>query len=62
MKKPVYYAAMTVLVEMEIRADSQEHAQAILKHKMQTFAATNNDVAVTEMVAKQVGFDLKPLP
>lgn len=63
-QKPVYYAAMTILVEMEVRADSQEHAQGILKHKMQTFAATNNDVAVSEMTPRPAGhgFDLKPLP
>lgn len=64
MKKPVYYAAMTILVEMEIRADSQEHAQAILKHKMQTFAATNPDIAVSKMVSREMvaGYDLEPLP
>lgn len=63
-QKPVYYAAMTILVEMEVRADSQEQAQGILKHKMQTFAATNNDVAVNEMTPRPAGhgFDLKPLP
>jgi len=70
MKKPVYYAAMTVLVELEIRADSQEHATAMLRHKMQTLAATNPDLAVHEMVSKWPterdanirGFDLIPLP
>lgn len=63
-QKPVYYAAMTILVEMEVRADSQEHAQGILKHKMQTFAATNNDIAVQTMEPKPYGrgYDLKPLP
>lgn len=68
--KPVYYAAMTILVEVEVKADSQEHAQAILRHKMQTFAATNADVALHEMVSKWPterdanirGFDLIPLP
>lgn len=62
--KPVYYAAMTILVEMEVRADSQEQAQAILKHKMQTFAATNVDVAVNQMNPRQSGqgYDLTPLP
>jgi hypothetical protein len=70
MKKPVYYAAMTILVELEIRADSQEQATAMLKHKMQTLAATNPDLAVHEMVSKWPterdanirGFDLIPLP
>jgi hypothetical protein len=61
--KPVYYAAMTILVEMEVRADSQEQAQALLRHKMQTFAATNGDVAVNEMTPRPGhGFDLKSLP
>ncbi len=64
--KPIYYVAMTLLVEMEVKADSQEQAKAILRHKMQTFAATNADLAVHEMVSrldrKASGFDLKPLP
>lgn len=66
--KPVYYTAMTILVEMEVRANSQEQADAILRHKMQTFSATNPDLAVQEMVSKKnelghrLGFDLKALP
>jgi hypothetical protein len=65
--KPVYYTAMMVLVEMEIRADSQEQADSILRHKMQTFAATNSDLAVHKMNDKKPfsfsrGFDLEPLP
>lgn len=66
--KPVYYTAMTILVEMEVRASSQEQADAILRHKMQTLAATNTDLAVNEMVSKMPdfrhlgGFDLKALP
>jgi len=64
MKKPVYYATMTVLVELEIRADSQEHATAMLRHKMQTLAATNPDLAVHELVSKwpipNQGIDLRP--
>ena len=68
--KPIYYAAMTVLVEVEVRANSQQEADAILKHKMQNFAASNPDTAVHEMVSKHPkerdanirGFDLIPLP
>lgn len=58
---------MMVLVEMEIRADSQEQADSILRHKMQTFAATNSDLAVHKMESKKPfsvsrGYDLEPLP
>lgn len=62
--KPVYYTAMTILVEMEVRADSQEQADSILRHKMQTFAALNNDLAIQTMEPKPYGrgYDLKPLP
>ena len=68
--KPVYYTAMTILVEMEVRANSQADADAILRHKMQTLAATNTDLAVNEMVSRHPkerdanirGFDLKALP
>jgi hypothetical protein len=65
--KPVFYTAMMVLVEMEVRADSQEHADAILKHKLQMVAATNADLAVNKLVNKEPfrfsrGFDLEPLP
>jgi hypothetical protein len=63
-QKPVYYTAMTLLVEMEVRASSQEEADGILRHKMQTLAATNNDLAVHKMEPKPYGsgFDLEPLP
>jgi hypothetical protein len=66
--KPVYYTAMTILVEMEVRANSQADADAILRHKMQTLCATNPDLAVNEMVSRKSGlghlsgFDLKALP
>ena len=68
--KPVYYTAMTLLVEMEVRASSQEQADAILRHKMQTLCATNPDLALHQMVSKSPnerdanirGFDLKALP
>jgi hypothetical protein len=68
--KPIYYTALTVLVEMEVRANSQAEANAILRHKMQTFVATNPDLALHQMVSKSPterdanirGFDLIPLP
>jgi hypothetical protein len=55
---------------MEVRANSQADADAILRHKMQTLAATNTDLAVNEMVSRHPkerdanirGFDLKALP
>ena len=62
------HTAMMVLVEMEIpmdaAPDNTERAQAILRHKMQTFAATNHDVAVSKMVRREGdnGYDLEPLP
>jgi hypothetical protein len=66
--KPVYYTAMTILVEMEIKANSQEEANSILRRKMQMLASSNADLAVNEMVSKMPdfrhlgGFDLKALP
>jgi hypothetical protein len=59
---------MMVLVEMEIpmeaSPDNTERANAILRHKVQTFAALNQDVAVSQMHSRQSdgGFDLDPLP
>jgi hypothetical protein len=66
--KPVYYTAMTILVEMEVKANSQEEANGILRRKMQMLASSNADLAVNEMVSKMPnsrhlgGFDLKALP
>jgi len=62
--KPVYYTAMTILVEMEVPANSQKEADSILRHKMQTFAATNHDLAVQTMEPNPSGrgYDLKALP
>jgi hypothetical protein len=68
--KPVYYTAMTILVEMEIEANSQEEANGILRRKMQMLASSNADLAVNEMVSKFPtkddlplrGFDLNPIP
>ena len=62
--KPVYYTAMTILVEMEVPANSQKEADSILRHKMQTFAATNSDLAVHKMEPLDVvnGYDLEALP
>ena len=66
MKKPIYYTARVVLVELETPADSQEHADAMLKHKLQMVAATNPDIAVQKMTSdrkpKTVGYKLEPLP
>jgi len=62
------HTAMMVLVEMEISLDASEdctaRAQAILRHKMQTFAATNHDIAVSKMTKRPQdgGYDLEPLP
>ena len=68
--KPIYYTAMTILVEAEVRADSQEQATAMLRHKIQTLAVANSDLALHEMVSKSPnerdanirGFNLTPLP
>lgn len=62
--KPVYYTAMTILVEMEVPANSQKEADSILRHKMQTLAATNSDLAVHKMEPRKVGngYDLEALP
>ncbi len=62
------HVAMMVLVEMEIpmeaAPDNTARANAILKHKMQTFAATNHDVAVSWLTPKGngAGYDIDPLP
>ena len=62
--KPVYYTAMTILVEMEVPANSQKEADSILRHKMQTLAATNSDLAIHKMEPRKVGngHDLEALP
>jgi hypothetical protein len=62
------HVAMMVLVEMEIPMepadDNTARAEAILRHKMQTFAATNHDVAVSKMTRRKTdgGYDLEALP
>lgn len=62
------HVAMMVLVEMEVSLDAADdntaRANAILRHKMQTFAATNPDIAVSKMVRREKGdgYDLDPLP
>lgn len=59
------YVAMQLLVEMEVHgAETQEQAEGILRHKMQTFAALNQDLAVSKMNPKGfgLGYDLEPLP
>lgn len=59
------YTAMMVLVEMEVHgAQTQEQADGILRHKMQTLAATNSDIAVSKLTPKGfgLGFDHEPLP
>ena len=62
--KPVYYTAMTILVEMEVPANSQKEADSILRHKMQTLAATNSDLAIHKMEPRKAGngYDLEALP
>ena len=63
-KKPAYYVAAQVLVEMEVKASSQEEADGILRRKLQMFAASNSDLALHQMVSRtpQKGYDLIPLP
>lgn len=59
------YTAMIVLVEMEVHgAQTQEQADGILRHKMQTFAVNNQDIAVSKMTPKGfgLGFDHETLP
>lgn len=59
------YAAMQVLVEMEVRTDAtQAEIDALLRHKMQTFAALNGDIAVSQMKPKGAGqgYELESLP
>ncbi len=68
------HVAMQVLLEMEIFVDYADYladhagtmkkANDVLRHKVQTFAALNHDIGVSQLTVKKdgKGFDVEPLP
>jgi len=54
---------MTLVVYLDVKADSQMEAQSILRHKVQNIAATNADLACYEQrKAPWEGTTEVPLP
>jgi|APGre2960657423_1045063.scaffolds.fasta_scaffold03002_1 hypothetical protein len=61
--KQTHKVSMTLVVYLDVKADSQMEAQSILRHKVQNIAATNADLACYEQrKAPWEGTTEVPLP
>ena len=62
-KKETHKVSMRVIVYLDVKADSQMEANAILRRKVQNIAATNADLACYELkTAPWEGTTEVPLP
>lgn len=61
--KQTHKVSMTLVVYLDVKADSQMEALKVLRHKVQTIAATNADLACYEQTkAPWEGTQEVPLP
>lgn len=61
--RPTYHVGITLFVETEMKGNSPQEVEAMLRHKLRTFAALNPDLLVREGKQKPDGsYDLKDLP
>ena len=62
-KRETHKVSMTVVVYLDVKADTREEATAILRRKVQNIAATNADLACYEQTkAPWEGTQEVPLP
>jgi hypothetical protein len=61
--RPTYHVGITLFVETEMKGNSPQEVEAMLRHKLRTFAALNPDLLVREGKQKADGsYDLRDLP
>lgn len=61
--RPTYHVGITLFVETEMKGNSPQEVEAILRHKLRTFAVLNPDLLVREGKQKPDGsYDLRDLP